>query len=106
MSLNNSLSNGVNEDRDNNWESISPSRCPAGKQDGPSRDQYTVVKKWTKEETKTAISCYLKATKESKGGYKKQMHNLLNEIEIFEIEKQHVERKVLSVFKNNRLTEI
>ena len=34
------------------------------------------------------------------------MHNLLNEIEIFEIEKQHVERKVLSVFKNNRLTEI
>ena len=106
MSLNNSLSNGVNDARDNSWESISPGRCPAGKQDGPSRYQITVAKKWTKEETKTAISCYLKATKESKGGYRKRMHNLLNEIEIFEIEEQHVERKVLSVFKNNRLTEI
>ena len=34
------------------------------------------------------------------------MHNLWNEIGMFEIEKQHLARQVRSIFKNNRLTEI
>ena len=34
---------------------------------------------------KTATSCYLKATKESKGGYRKRLQNLLNEIGLTEI---------------------
>ena len=34
------------------------------------------------------------------------MHNLWNEIEIFEVEVQHLACQVRSIFKNNRLTEI
>ena len=48
-----------------------PGRCPAGKQCGSGRHQNTTRKKWTKEENKTPISCYLKLTKESKPGYRK-----------------------------------
>ena len=106
MSLNNSLNNGVNEARTDNCEGLSPRRCPAGKQRGPGRHQITVRKKLKKEENKTAISCYLKATKESKRGYRKRVHNLWNEIEIFEVEVQHLACQVRSIFKNNRLTEI
>ena len=71
MSLNISLNNGVNEARTDNFEGLSPGRCPAGKQRGPGRHQNTAGKRWIKEENKTAISCYLKATKESKRGYRK-----------------------------------
>ena len=34
------------------------------------------------------------------------MHNLWNEMEMFEIEEQHLACQVRSIFKNNRLTEI
>ena len=63
MSLNNYLKNDVNEVRTANCEGLSPSRCPAGKQPGPSRYQITARNKWTKGENKTAISFYLKATR-------------------------------------------
>ena len=82
-----------------------PSRCPAGKQCGPGRNQTTTRKKWTKEENKTAISCYLKATKESKRGYRKQIHNLWNEIGMFENAEQQLACQAGSIFKNNRLAE-
>ena len=106
MSLNNSLNNSVNEARTDNCEGLSPGRCPAGKEHGPHHHQITARMKWTKQENKTAISCYLKATKESKQGYRKQMHNLWNEMRMFEIEEQHLACQVRSIFKNNRLTEI
>ena len=48
----------------------------------------------------------LKATKQSKRGYKKRMHKLWNDIGMFEIEEQHLACQVRSNFKNNRLTEI
>ena len=104
--LNNSLNNSVNEARTDNCEGLLLGKCPVGKQRGPGRYQITARKKWTKEENKTAISCYLKATKESKPGYRKRMHNLWNEIEMFEIKEQHIACQVCSIFKNNRLTEI
>ena len=106
MSFNNYLNNGISDTRTNNCEGFSPGRCPAGKQRGPGRHQITARKKWTKEENKTAISCYLKATKESKRGYRKRMHNLWNEMGMFEIEDQHLACQVRSIFKNSRLTEI
>ena len=106
MSLNNSLNNGVNEVRTDNCEGLSPGRCPGGKQRGHGRHQITATKKWTKEENKAVIFFYLKATKESKQGYKKRMHNLWNETGMFEIEEQHLADQVRSIFKNNRLTEI
>ena len=34
------------------------------------------------------------------------MHNLWNEMEMFEIEEQHLACQVRSIFKNKRLTEI
>ena len=71
MSLNNSLHNGVNEARTDNCEGLSPGRCPVGKQRGPGFHQSSARKKWKKEENKAAISCYLKATKESRREYRK-----------------------------------
>ena len=100
ISLNNSLQNDVNETRTDNCEGLSSGRCPAG------NHQDTARKKWTKEENKTAISCYLKATKKSKQGYRKRIYNLQNEIGMFEIEEQHLACQVRSIFKNKRLTEI
>ena len=43
MPLNNFLNNGVNEARTDNCESLSPGRCPAGKQRGPDRHQNTRI---------------------------------------------------------------
>ena len=106
MSFNNSLNNGVNEAITDNYEGLSPGRCPAGKQRGPSRHQITARKKWTKEENKTSISRYLKALKESKRGYRKQMDNIWNKMGMFEIEEQHLECQVCSIFRNSRFTEI
>ena len=106
MSLNNFLNIGVNRGRIDNCEGLSPSRCPARKQRGPGRHKITARKKWTKEENKTAISCNLKATKESKRGYRKRMYNLWNEMGMFEIEEQYLACQVRSIFKNKRLTKI
>ena len=75
MSLNNFLNNAVNKATTDNCEGLPPGRCTAGKYRGPERHQITARKRWTKEENKTAISCYLKATKESKRGYRKRMYN-------------------------------
>ena len=96
----------VNKARIVNCEGISPGTCPAGKQPGPSRHQNAARKIYTKEENKTAISCYLKATKESKRGYRKRMYNLWKEMGKFEIEEQHLACQVRSIFKNKRLTEV
>ena len=108
MSLNNSLNNSVsvNKARIDNCEGSSPGRCPAGKQRGPSRYENAARKKQTKDENKSAISYYLKATKESKRGDRKRMYNLWNEMGKFEIEEQHLACQVRSIFKNKRLKEI
>ena len=110
MSLNSFLNNGVNEARTDNCEGVlrvfSPGRYSAGKERGPGLHQITARNKWTKEENKTAIFCHLKATKESKRGYRKRMYNLWNEKEMFEIEEQHLACQVRSIFKNKKLTEI
>ena len=105
-SLNNSLHNGVNEARTDNCEGLSPGKCSASKQHGSGRHQNTARKKWKREENKTAISCYLKATNESKQGYRRRMYNLWNEIGMFEIEEEHLACQVRSIFKNKRLIEI
>ena len=89
-----------------NCEDLLPSRCPAGKPHGLGGHQNTTRKKWTEDENKIAISCYLKATKESKRGYRKRIYNLWNEMEMLEIEEQHLVCQVRSIFKNKRLTEI
>ena len=59
-----------------------------------------------KKEIKIAISCYLKATKESTCRDRKQMYNLLNEMGMFEIEKQHLACQARSILRNKRLKEI
>ena len=96
----------MNEARTDNCEGLLPGRCPAGKQRGSSRHQNTARKKWTKEENKAALSCYLKAMKKGKRGYRKRMYNLWNEMGMFEIEDQHIACEVRSIFKNKRLPEI
>ena len=56
-----------------------------------------------------STSCYLKATKESKRGYRKlyrKMYNLWNEMGMFEIEEEHLACQVRSIFKNKRNTQI
>ena len=82
----------MNEARTDNCEGLSPGRCPAGKQRGPGRHQITARTKWKKEENKIAISCYLKATKESKRGYRKRMYNPWNEMGMFGIQEQETYR--------------
>ena len=106
MSLNNLTNNVVKEGRTDNCEDLLPGRCPVGKQRQPGHHQTTARKKWTKEENKTAISCFLKAMKESKRGYRKRMYNLWNEMGMFENEEQHLACQVRSISKNKRLTEI
>ena len=71
MYLNNSLDNGVKEARTNNGEDLSPGRCPVGEQRRPNRHQTTAGTKWTKEDSKFAITCYLKAKEEGQRGYRK-----------------------------------
>ena len=72
MSLNNSLNNSMNEARTDNCEGLSPGRCPASKEHGPHHHQITARMKWKKQENKTAISCYLKATKQKRHNFADQ----------------------------------
>ena len=65
MPLNNSLYNGVKEARTNSGEGLSPGKCPVIEQRQPSRHQTNARKKWTKENDKFTILCYLKAKEES-----------------------------------------
>ena len=65
MPLNNSLYNGVKEARTNSGEGLSPGKCPVIEQRQPSRHQTNARKKWTKENDKFTIFCYLKAKEES-----------------------------------------
>ena len=57
-------------------------------------------------ENKTAISYYLKVTKKSRRGYRRQIKSLCNEIGMFEIEEQHLACPIRCIFKNNRRTGI
>ena len=45
-----------------------------------SHHQNTARMRWTKEENKTAICCYIKEKKESKQEYRKRMYDLWNEM--------------------------
>ena len=73
MSLKNSLDNSVKEAQTNNGEGLSPGKCPVGEQRRPGHHQTTARKKWTKEDNKFPITCYLKAKEEGQRGYRKQM---------------------------------
>ena len=53
-----------------------------------------------REKRKTKLlSCYLKAMKELKKGYRERMHNLWNEMRMFEIEEQHLACQVRNIFQ-------
>ena len=106
MSFNNSINISANDARIDNCEGLLPGKCPAGKQRGPGRHQITARKKWTKEEIKTAISCYLKRTKENKRGYRKRMYNLWNEMGMFKIGNQHLACQVHSILKTRDLQKL
>ena len=73
MSLNNSLDKGVKEVQTNS-KRLSPGRCPVGEQRRPGRHQGTARKKWTKGNSKFAITCYLEAKEKGQRGYRKGMH--------------------------------
>ena len=64
ISLNNSLDNSMKEVRTNSREGPSPGRCHVSEQRRPGRHQTTARKKWTKEDKKFVITCYLKAREE------------------------------------------
>ena len=55
-----------------------PAGVLRGKSWAQSRHPITAGKRWTKEENKTAISCYQKATKESNRGHRKRGYNKRN----------------------------
>ena len=60
----------MNEDRTDNCEGLLSGGCPGSKQLRPFCHQNTVRKRWTKEENKTVINCYLNATKKSNLPYR------------------------------------
>ena len=72
----------MNEARTDNCEGLSISRRPSR---GSGCHENTARKRRAKEENKTAISCYLKATKESKRRDRKRTYDLWNGMEMFEI---------------------
>ena len=53
-----SLNNGGKE-AGTKGEGFSPGRCHVGKQRGPGRHPATARRKWSKEDNKVAMSCYL-----------------------------------------------
>ena len=68
---------GVNE-AGVSTEGLSPSRCPIGKQDGPSRhrttaDRRTTRRKWSQEENRVVMQCYYRS-EYGRTGYRKRMH--------------------------------
>ena len=77
-----------------------------GEQCRPGRHQTTARKKWTKEDNKFAITCYLKVKKEVHSGYRKQMRQYWIEEGRFEIEEQHQACQVRSILKTKKLSEV
>ena len=68
--------------------------------------QTTARKKWTKEDKKFVIICYLKAKEEGQRGYRKQLQQYWIEEGRFEIEKQNLACQIRSILKNKSLLEI
>ena len=106
ISLNNSLENGVKEARTSNGEGLSHGRCPVGEQCRPGRHQTTARKKWTKEDNKFSITCYLKAKQECQRGHRKRMHQHWIVEGRFEIEKKLLAFQVRSILKTKKLSEV
>ena len=57
-----------------NGEGILLGRFPVDEQRRPGRHQTSARKKWTKEDNKFAITCYLKVKEEGQSVYRKRMH--------------------------------
>ena len=68
--------------------------------------QTTARKKWTKEDKKFVIICYLKAKEEGQRGHRKQLQQYWIEEGRFETEKQNLACQIRSILKNKRLLEI
>ena len=87
MFNNNITTNGVNETRTDNSESLAPGRCSAKQQRGPGRHPATVANKrvkWTKEYNKLAIECFLRSQPNVRG-YRKRMLTIWNEKGLFKV---------------------
>ena len=72
----------------------------------PGCYQTTARKKWTKEDNKFAMTCYLKVKEESQRVYRKRMHQYWIEEGRFDIEEQHLTCQVRSKLKIEKLSEV
>ena len=106
MYLNNLLDNSVKEASTNNGEDLFPDKAPVGEQHRPGHHQTTAVKNGTKQNTKFAVTFYLKAKEEAQRGYRKQMHKYWTEDVSFWIEEQHLTCQVRSILKPKILSEV
>ena len=68
MSLSNSLDNCVKDAQVNNGEGLSLGRCPVCEERRPDHHQTTSRKKWTKEDKKISITCYLMVKEKGQRG--------------------------------------
>ena len=66
-----SLNNSV-KDAETEGEGFSPGRCPVGKQCEPGRHPVTARRKWSKEDNKMIILCYLQAKERPNIDYRKR----------------------------------
>ena len=65
--VNNSIKNSLKEGKTSNSEGLSPVRCPVGMQRKRGCYQDTTRKKWSKEQIKEAIICYMWSKEEVRG---------------------------------------
>ena len=89
-----------------NGEGLLLGRFAVSEQRRPGCYQTTARKKWTKEDNKFAMTCFLKVKEESQRVYRKRMHQYWIEEGRFDIEEQHLTCQVRSILKIEKLSEV
>ena len=83
-----------------------PDRCPVCKQCGSGCHPATARRKWSEQDNKMAILCYLQATERPNIGYRKRMHQSWKDYGLFELEEQHLACQVRSILKTGKLSKV
>ena len=101
--------NGVNETR-TFGNGLSPGRCSMETQRGPGRHQTTATsrtgrRKWTQHDDRTVIECYY-LSEPGKKGYRKRMHIIWNQQEMFSVTEQRLVDQANQIRKRKWLSNL
>ena len=99
--VNNNNNNNNNNNSNNNANNNSNNN-----KHGHGRHPATARRKWSKEDNKTTILCYLQAKEEPNIGFRERMHQYWKDYGLFEMGEQHLACQVSSTLKKGKQSKV